>query len=369
MTEKQVDEQFMQRALALAQKGRGTTSPNPMVGAVLVKQGKIVGEGYHQLAGGPHAEIAALKKTGSKSKGAHLYVTLEPCSHWGKTGPCTEAIIEAGIKRVIYAVGDSNPVVKGKGIRRLKAAGITVIGDILKDQASELNEAYFHYHAEKRPFVILKTAQTLDGYIATRSGESQWITGAEARKETHVLRSQIDAVVVGAGTVRTDDPRLTVRAIKARNPYRIVLTESGDIPAHVMLFAENNDMKTIVATSEKGAVKLRAIAEKQNLILWEIAQKKNGGLDLADFLNKAGEFGLRSLLLEGGATLTTAFWKAGLVDKYIAMIAPSILGSGMAAIGDFGISRLDKRIELSRMSVTKTGGDYLFSSYPIWSRR
>ncbi len=359
----------MQRALALAQKGRGTTSPNPMVGAVIVKRGKIVGEGYHQIAGGPHAEIVGLKQAGSKNVGADLYVTLEPCSHWGKTGPCTDMIICSGIKRVVYAVKDPNPIVKGKGIRRLKAAGITVVGDVLKEQAITLNEAYFHYHAEKRPFVILKTAQTLDGFIATRNGESQWITGTEARKQTHMLRSQVDAVIVGAGTVRTDDPKLTVRAVKGRNPYRIVLTESGNIPAHAALFAENSDMKTIVATSAKGAAKLRTVSEKHNLIILNVAQKKSGGLDLLDFLKKAGEFGFRSLLLEGGAALSTAFWKAGLVDKYIAMIGPSILGSGMAAIGDLGIGRLDKRITLSRISVTKTGADYLFSSYPMWRGR
>jgi diaminohydroxyphosphoribosylaminopyrimidine deaminase/5-amino-6-(5-phosphoribosylamino)uracil reductase len=368
MTEKQVDEQFMQHALDLAKKGRGTTSPNPMVGAVVVKRGKIMGEGYHQIAGGPHAEIIALKQAGKNSKGADIYVTLEPCSHYGKTGPCTEAIIEAGIKRVVYAVQDPNPVVKGNGARRLKKSGIVVVGDLLKAEATELNEAYFHYHAAKRPFVILKTAQTLDGYIATRNGESQWITGTEARKQTHMLRSEVDAVIVGAGTVRTDDPKLTVRAVKGRNPYRIVLTESGNIPTHAALLAENSDMKTIVATSETGAKKLHTAAEKANLILWKIAQRKQGGLDLSDFLTKAGEFGMRSLLLEGGATLATSFWKAGLVDKYIAMIAPSILGTGMPVIGDLGISRLDKRVELSRMSVSKAGTDYLFSSYPVWSR-
>lgn len=354
----------MQRALELAANGRGMTYPNPMVGALLVKSGRIVGEGYHRKVGGDHAEIAALKAAGFRAKGATLYVTLEPCCHTGRTGPCTEALIRAGIKDVVIASFDPDPRVNGQGAKILRKHGIKVRSGILRAESIGLNEAYFHYHRTGTPFVILKMAQSLDGRIATSTGDSKWISGKPARVYAHRLRSEAGAIVVGGETARTDDPALTVRLVKGQSPYRIVLSQSLKLPTTLQLLSRNNDRKTILASSEESIRRFMSQSAHPDLIYWSIDQTGNGMLDLSDFLRKAGSFGLRSLLVEGGSRLATAFLNHGLVDKYVAIIAPKIIGRGIETIGDLGINQVDQAIQFDRSRIETCGEDLIFEGYP-----
>jgi len=355
---------YMQRALALAEKGRGKTSPNPMVGAVIVRAGKIVGEGYHRMAGSDHAEIAAIKKARGKTKGATLYVTLEPCCHVGRTGPCTEAIIGSGIKRVVLPLKDPNPVVNGKGIRHLRKAGIEVTIGVMKKEAALLNDAYLGYYYLNRPYVILKTAQTLDGRIAARGGDSRWITDKESRKLAHELRAEVDAVVIGSGTVAADDPSLTVRHVNGSDPYRIILTGSAKIPPGSAVITNNQDMKTILVSSKRRLSRISRAGKSKNLILWEVKTERTGLIDLKDFLEKAAAFGLRTLLVEGGARLATSFLKANLVDKFVAITAPKVLGEGIEAVGDLEIKKVSQAIEFDNPKFVRSGRDMVFVGYP-----
>ncbi|MEW5796602.1 MAG: bifunctional diaminohydroxyphosphoribosylaminopyrimidine deaminase/5-amino-6-(5-phosphoribosylamino)uracil reductase RibD, partial [Candidatus Zixiibacteriota bacterium] len=241
----------MQRALDLAAKARGWTSPNPMVGAVIVKNGRIVAEGYHHRAGLDHAEVVALKKAGTRAKGATVYVTLEPCAHVGCTGPCANALIRAGVARVIYSSVDPNPLVSGKGHKKLRKAGIAVERGLLRREAEKLNEAYFAFHRNGRPFVTLKMAQTIDGRIATATGDSQWISSPASLKLAHRLRAENDAVMVGMGTVRADNPALTVRLVKGKNPYRLIVGGRDPVPKSRRIFASNEDLRTVLAAPAK----------------------------------------------------------------------------------------------------------------------
>jgi len=357
---------YLRKALRLAEKGRGRTSPNPMVGAVIVKDGEIVGEGYHQAAGKAHAEVAAIRKAGPKARGATLYVNLEPCCHTGLTGPCTEEIIRAGIKRVVFSLKDPDPRVNGRGARLLKKAGIMVENGVLKKEAQLLNESYFGYHRNGRPFVILKVAQTIDGRIATVTGDSKWISGPQSLKLAHRLRAEADAVAVGMGTVRKDNPALTVRLVRGKNPYRIVLSRSLNFPRSCQLLDNNSDYKTIIASTVEAIDRFTGTqrGKKSGLIYWTLRCHRDGRLDLHDFLANADEFGLRSMLVEGGGRLAASFLKAGLVDKYIVVIAPMVLGSGVSAVDDIQARRLADAIALERCSVQKSGADYVFIGYP-----
>jgi len=361
----EVLEKYMRRALALAEKGRGQTSPNPMVGAVIVKRGKIVSEGYHRCVGGDHAERVAIKKAGLKAKGATLYVSLEPCCHIGRTGPCTDAIIQAGIRKVVFSVRDPNPRVNGKGARILRSAGVTVETGLLKKEARLLNENYFGYHKNKRPFVILKTAQTLDGRIATVTGDSKWISGHESLKMVHQLRAEVDAVVIGMGTVRKDNPALTVRLVKGKNPYRIVMSQSLNFPRQCRLLDNNGDRKTIIATTPEAVERFsRTKRGSKGLIYWNLRIDSNGLLDPHDFITKATEFGFQSLLIEGGSSIATSFLKAGLVDKYIVVIAPLVLGSGVSAIGEMHTRNINDAVSFDCYSFQRSGTDNVFVGYP-----
>lgn len=351
----------MGRALELAACGSGLTRPNPLVGAVIVKRGKIVGEGYHRRAGGRHAEIVALRAAGKQARGATMYVTLEPCSHHGRTAPCAEALIKAGIADVRYAIVDPNPLVNGAGARRLRAEQVKVSRGLLRQEAERLNEIYLNRYRGSRPFVILKMAQTLDGRIACANGHSQWISGAESRRMAHRLRAEVDAVVIGSGTANLDDPQLTVRLVKGANPYRIILSSSGRLSSDLRLLADNKDRRTILATS---ALKLPKSALNQaGLIIWSI-KKSRAGLSLPDFLEKAWGFGIHSLLIEGGARLATSFLRAGLVDKHIVSVAPRTLGAGIEAIADLGARRVDDAISYDRVQFSPLGPDMVFSGYP-----
>lgn len=358
------DRQFMDRALQLAALGKGRTSPNPMVGAVVVAKGIPISEGYHRRAGSAHAELVALRKAGKAAHGATLFVTLEPCCHTGNTGPCTEAIIKAGIKRVVYSVGDPDPRVRGKGAAQLRRAGLDVSAGLMRKESVLLNEIYFHNHARTRPFVILKLAMTLDGQIAAKSGESRWITSASSRRQAHRLRSEVDAVVVGSGTVRKDNPSLTVRHVKGADPYRIVLSESMKLPRNCDLISSNDDGKLILVSSEAGIKRYSRSRAGFGLTYWTVRQSRNGRLDLVDFLDKAKDFGIRSMMIEGGQALASSFIKAGLVDRFDLFIAPKILGQGTPAIADLGNRKIEQALALVRTSVTMLDNDIYLTGYP-----
>jgi diaminohydroxyphosphoribosylaminopyrimidine deaminase/5-amino-6-(5-phosphoribosylamino)uracil reductase len=334
-----------------------------MVGAVIVKQGRVVGEGYHRAAGLDHAEVVALRRAGDKARGATIYVTLEPCCHTGRTGPCTEAIMAAGIRRVVYAVDDPDGRVNCCGGKCLRLGGLEIVKGILREEALRLNEVYFGYHRLGRPYVTLKMALTLDGRIATRTGDSQWISGPEALKVAHQLRAEADAVVVGRGTVAADNPALTVRMAKGTNPYRIVLTSSIRFPRQCQLLDDNDDYRTIVATSNESAQRLARRKRGRGVIIWNVKTDRKGHLRLDDFLAKAGAFGFRSILVEGGATLATSFLNAGLVDKYIQVVAPKIIGRGIEAVGDLKIRKLANAIQLVDGTFENLGADCLFTGY------
>ncbi len=353
------DEKYIEMALKLAEKARGKTSPNPMVGAVIIKNNRVVGQGFHRKAGTAHAERVALRKAGKLANNSTIYVSLEPCCHVGRTDPCTDAIIKAGVKKVVYAIKDPNPIVNGCGIKCLRKAGIEIVGNVLAKQAKRLNEVYLKYITTKRPFVVLKMAQSIDGRIATSTGHSQWISGPGSLKFAHKLRAEYDAVVVGAGTVKADNPSLTVRLVKGNNPYRIIISRNLDFAKDINLYKFNNDNKTIIATSAKSAEKLKA----KNLIIWKIKENKNG-LSLSDFLDQAGQFGISSMLVEGGSGLATSFIREHLVDKYHFVIAPMIIGKGMDTIKDLGIRHLDNAIRFKEYEVGKIGKDCLFTGYP-----
>ncbi|MFZ1683137.1 MAG: bifunctional diaminohydroxyphosphoribosylaminopyrimidine deaminase/5-amino-6-(5-phosphoribosylamino)uracil reductase RibD [Candidatus Zixiibacteriota bacterium] len=352
--------EYMYRALTLALKGKGKTRPNPMVGALIVKNGKIIAEGYHRAAGTPHAEIVALKKAGIRAKGATLYVTLEPCCHVGRTGPCTEAIIKAGIKTVVFAMIDPDPRINGRGAKMLPAAGITVVSGICENEARLLNETFHHFHTYGRPLVTLKIAQTLDGRIATSTGDSKWITGKEARTEGHRLRAESDAIVVGMGTVRKDDPSLTVRLVDGDNPYRLILTTSAKFGKTCQLLDKNKDLRTIVVSTDKKIANFARTPRGRKVMSWTVRGNRQNGLNLADIMEKCRAFGLRSLLIEGGARVATSFLKAGLVDKIVAFSAPMIIGSGVEAVGNIGITKLANAIKFDTCSIDLVGDDIRF---------
>ena len=349
----------MQKALRLALRGEGYTSPNPLVGAVVFDGSGIIATGYHGRAGGPHAEIVALRKAGERARGASLAVNLEPCCHIGRTGPCTEAIIAAGIKEVIYAIDDPFMKVCGRGARRLARHGIRVISGVGAGEATRLNEAYLTFAVTGRPFVVLKTAQSLDGRIATRTGDSRWISCPEALKFAHSLRARYDAVAVGSGTVRSDNPQLTVRLVKGRNPLRIIVTASEELPADLYLFQHNQDGRTIIATTR------RVIAKNvySSIATWPI-RKERKGIDLNDLLAQAARRQVTSLLFEGGGRLATSLLKLGLVDKYYLVLAPMIIGRGIETVADLGTGSLKDALSFSEYGFRRIGTNMLFWGYP-----
>ena len=357
------DDKWMRRALRLAEKGRGRTSPNPMVGAVLVKRGKAVGDGYHARAGEPHAEIVAIKNAGEKVKGATLYLNLEPCTHYGKTPPCVPAVIKAGVRRVVVGMEDPNPLVKGRGLVHLKQAGLDVNVGILEKECHRLNEAFCKYIVKHEPFIILKMAATLDGKLATRNGESQWITGEASRRFVHRLRDQVDGVVVGIGTVLKDDPMLTARIRGGRDPYRIVFDSRLRIPENAKVF-DLSPSKAIVATTEMAPQdKIERLQEKGARVL--ISDSKLGKVDLKSSLLKLGELGLMSLLVEGGSQINGSFLDQGLIDKIFLFLSPKLIGDPMAPgiFNGAGVASLKEAISIRDLKVRKIGEDILLEGY------
>ena len=356
-------EHWMKRALLLARKGKGRTSPNPLVGAVLVKRGKVVGEGYHAKAGEAHAEIVALRKAGKEARGSTLYVNLEPCTHYGKTPPCAPAVIQAGVRRVVVGMVDPNPVVKGKGISTLRKAGIDVHSGTLEKECKTLNEAFCKYILMKVPFVILKAAATLDGRIATRDGESKWIASEASRRLVHQLRNEVDAVVVGVGTVLRDDPLLTARIRGGRDPVRIILDSRLRIPEDARVIGISSSRTLIATTPLAPKDKIERLDKAGAQVL--LIESKNGRVDLRAFLSKMGEMGMMSVLVEGGGRVNGAFLDEGLVDKFLLFLSPRLMGDPQSP-GIFqgkGFEHLKDSISVKDVKVKRIGEDILVEGY------
>lgn len=357
------DKYYMKLALQLARKGHGRTSPNPMVGAVVVQDGKIVGEGWHQKSGTAHAEIHAMKNAGMSTIGATLYVTLEPCCHQGRTGPCTEAIIQSKIRRVVFAMTDPNPCVAGCGAARLRDAGIVVTEGVLACEAAKLNEAFIKSIATGLPFIAMKMAMTLDGKVATESGHSQWITGQAARRCVHELRNQFDAVLVGIGTVISDNPQLTVRHIEGRNPVRVVVDSYARTPLDSLLITDQS-AQTIIAVSQNSPSNRIAALTAAGV---EVVQLPTGktGIDLRALFHHLVQKGLASVLIEGGATLNASIIQANLADKLYWFIAPKLVGGVQAPgpVGGSGVKRLEDAAELEDIQLESIGNDVVITGY------
>ncbi len=355
----------MRIALRLAAQARGRTSPNPMVGAVVVKHGAIIGRGYHRKAGGPHAEVLALEQAGEQARGAVLYVTLEPCSHTEKrTPPCTPLVIQSRVKRVVVAMIDPNPRVSGKGLQALRAAGITVVLGVLEDEARTLNEAFVRHVATGMPFVTLKIAQTLDGKIATASGESKWITGEKARAEGHRLRSINDAILVGINTVLKDDPALTARIPHGRDPVRVIVDTHLRIPLRAKVLIGKSTARTIIAAKKSAPHDSILKLQKAGAEVIAVAADRDR-LDFRDLMKKLGAMGIMSLLIEGGAEVNATALRSGIVDKVVMFIAPLLMTGkdSLCSVGGVSPSKLVQAVGLTEMTSRLVGQDLMVAGY------
>lgn len=366
MNRADLDRLYITRALRLAARGRGRTSPNPMVGAVIVSKGRIVGQGYHHRAGEPHAEILALRTAGKQAIGGTLYVTLEPCCHTGKrTPPCVPALVGSGLRRVVVAMLDPNPQVKGRGVARLRRAGIEVELGCLREEAEELNEAYIHWIKTGQPFLILKAAMTMDGKIATANGESRWITGDKARRQVHRVRSKVDAVMVGIGTVLHDDPQLTARlpGRAVRQPVRVVLDSSLRIPPEAKILSKQVRGEVILATTvdaPKGRIEKLQRLGATVLVL----PAERGRVSMRACLMELGKRGVTSVLLEGGSEVNASALQAGLVHRLQLYVAPSILGGQdtKGIVGGIAPTSLSDAMPLKDVRVKRIGVDLLIEA-------
>ena len=357
----------MQTALALAAKGRGRTSPNPMVGAVVVKDGSIVGQGYHQRAGGPHAEVNAIDDAGGRARGATIYVTLEPCNHFGRTPPCTEKILAAGIRRVVVAMDDPNPGVKGGGSAYLRGRGVEVTTGICENEARTLNEAFITWITTGKPFVVLKCAATMDGRIATRSGDAQWVTGPAARRFVHRIRHGVDGIMVGVETVRQDDPSLTTRLEDEAgvDPTRIILDTGLSTPPTAKLLHQPSDAPTWLICGPDAPAERRAALAASGARLVDARVVEEGRIDLAPLMKQLGGLGITSLLIEGGAAVIGSALRAGIVDKVCFFYAPKILGGddGVPICRGNGPALMRDSIPIHDLTVSRFDADVLLEGY------
>lgn len=355
----------MRRCLHLAEMGRGFVSPNPMVGAILVRSGKVIGEGYHRKFGKPHAEREAIHAA-SRAAGATLYVNLEPCNHFGKTPPCTDLIIGAGIRRVVIGCRDENPVVRGKGIRRLERAGISVKVGVLERECLQLNEVFYKFITTRLPFVGMKVAQTLDGRIADSRGHSQWITNSASRTYVHVLRSRYDAVLVGANTVNIDNPRLTSRIVAGRDPHRIVLDGNLSSELSARIFEVTQPVRVIIIASNNSISrhqrKVRALRDKGVEVVG-LKADRTGCIGILTILRRLGRLGISSILVEGGSTVFGAFLDSGEADKLHLFISKRILGGGLSSFSSAAAKSLNAAPALRGGTLTVLDGDFLIEGY------
>ena len=361
-TDMEQDRQYMKMALELAQKGMGFTAPNPMVGAVIVKNGRVIGQGYHRKYGELHAEREALAACTEEPEGASIYVTLEPCCHYGKQPPCVNAILEAGIRRVIIGSSDPNPLVAGKGIRILKDHGIEVTENILKEECDKLNEAFFYYIQNKKPYVVMKYAMTMDGKIAAYTGESKWVTGEAARIHVQEQRLKYTGIMVGVGTVLADDPMLTCRLENSRNPVRIICDSHLRTPLTSKIVRTAETIPTILASSSKDQQKIKNYEEMGCQVLY--VPEKNGHIDLNRLMELLGAAKIDSILLEGGGSLNWSALESGIVQKVQTYIAPKLFGGEEAktpvegkGFPDPASAELLKNSEMIRL-----GDDFLIES-------
>lgn len=361
---------WMRRALRLAAKG--FTPPNPMVGCVIVRDGVLVAEGYHPCAGQPHAEVFALRAAGERARGATVYVTLEPCCHWGRTPPCTEALIAAGVRRVVAATTDPDPRVRGQGLARLRAAGIQTEVGLLEEPARRLNEAFLHFHATGRPFVTLKAAMTLDGKIATRTGDSRWITGEEARRYVHRLRAQSGAVLVGVGTVLVDNPALTARLQGKRvprQPLRVIvdshLRTPPDARAVQLISESGSDAPLLIATTEGAPAERAALLRERGVEVVEFTATPEGRVDLNALMAYLGEKRIISLFVEGGGTVHAAMLEARLAHRVLFFVAPRIIGGTDAPtpVEGSGGTRVAEAVPVRGLRVRRYGEDIALEGY------
>lgn len=352
-------ENYMREALKCAEQGVGRVNPNPLVGALIVRDEKIIARGFHEEFGGLHAERNALLSCSESPRGATMYVTLEPCSHHGKTPPCVDAIIESGIEKVVVAVGDPNPLVAGRGISLLKEAGIEVVQGVLEKEALEQNHVFFHYIQTKMPYVVMKYAMTLDGKTATAQGYSQWITGEQARARVHQDRNRYSAIMVGSRTVLIDDPLLTSRIEGGRNPLRIVCDSQLQTPLESQLVKTAKEVPTIIATSLENEEKI-SLYEKAGVSVVR-SPEKDGHLDLCALMRYLGEQGIDSILLESGGALNWAMLDAGLVNRVQAYIAPKLFGGAEAStpLQGAGVVFPDGAFRLENMKISFEGEDML----------
>ena len=355
----------MRMALTLASRARGRTSPNPLVGAVVVKEGRVVGKGYHRKAGTPHAEVHALADAGNEACGADLYLNLEPCSHYGRTPPCADAIIAHKLKRVFVGMGDPNPLVNGRGLEKLRAAGISVQSDILEDECRKLNEIFITYMTAKRPFVFLKSAAGLDGRIAAETGDSKWISNEKSRHYVHQIRDRVDGILVGIGTVSQDNPSLTTRLPNGRgkDPARIIVDSRLSISPSAQVFTLDSKAPTIVATTEDApSEKIKTL---EALGAQVIVVPSRNQVDLCLLMQELAKREITSVLIEGGSRINTAALESGIVDKVLFFYAPRLIGGSKAPLlfGGKGVSSVKDAIELYDIRTRRFGDDVMVEGY------
>nr|WP_304218265.1 bifunctional diaminohydroxyphosphoribosylaminopyrimidine deaminase/5-amino-6-(5-phosphoribosylamino)uracil reductase RibD [Fredinandcohnia onubensis] len=359
------DQDYMNLAINVAKAGVGQTTPNPVVGAVIVNDGRVVGIGAHLKAGEPHAEVHAIRMAGEKAQNSTAYVTLEPCSHHGKTPPCADLLITSKVKRVVVATTDPNPLVAGKGIAKLKAAGIEVEVGVCKEQADALNAVFFHYLDKKRPYVTLKSATTLDGKIATVTGESKWITGEAARQDVHLYRSIHDAILVGVNTVLMDNPSLTTRLPNGtgKNPIRVILDSKLRTPLDSQIVNDGKAETWIIVSNQVNQEKMNEFSEKKGV---RIIQLQEANLSISTMLTRLGEEGISSIFVEGGAEVNGSFLKEKAINQVIVYLAPKLFGGKQAptAIGGSGIESIDDSLQLTIKSVEQLGEDVKIIAEP-----
>jgi diaminohydroxyphosphoribosylaminopyrimidine deaminase / 5-amino-6-(5-phosphoribosylamino)uracil reductase len=356
---------FMRRALRLASKGLGRASPNPVVGAVVVKEGRIVGEGFHRYDLLDHAEVVALRKAGENARGSDLYVTLEPCAHSGRTPPCCRSIAEAGVRRTFVAVEDPNPLVSGAGVAYLRSRAVEVLVGLCRDEAAEMNRAFFHYIGTQRPYVTLKLALSLDGKIATRTGESKWITGPRSRRRVHRMRHRADAVLVGVGTILADNPSLDVRGHRRSRITKVVLDSRLRCPQQALIFL-SGDPVVIFHGSHANEAARSALEKRARLI--EVASD-GSGLAWRSLLAELGRLKVLDLLVEGGSRVAASALSAGVVNRIAFFYGPCVIGGeGLSGVGDLGIDRLDECLRFSAVRVRRLGPDLLVEAVPTSPR-
>lgn len=353
------DVEFMRRALELAARGRGRTSPNPLVGCVIVRDGRVIGEGYHERAGGPHAEVVAIQAAGGSLEGATLYVTLEPCCHAGRTPPCTDLILKHRPDRAVVAMHDPNPKVCGNGIFALREAGIPVEVGVCEDEARQLNEVFVKFITQRLPFVIAKCGMSLDGKIATRTGDSRWVTGEASRRLVHRIRNEVDAILVGSRTVMIDDPSLTTRLDdgKIKDPIRVIVDADEYLDTERRVFKQKSSAPTWVAVPEGRTFEGPAEVLR--------VPGGSGGLDMVALMRALAERDVTSVLVEGGGTTLASAFDAGVVDKVMFFVAPKIIGGtdAITAVEGDGVARMADAIQLERMTATPVGEDLLIQAY------